>query len=115
MDVDASFVGGVLAASFAAVAGAGGYAIGRRLCRLDRLKTCKQLIGGCAAASFLVWLVFFPRVMSVGTYRQYHGDFGLTPFFQSGVFAACMLMGVLLFIGLAYTVRRVSELSLGHV
>ena len=95
--------------------GAGGYAFGRHYCRRDRLRVCAQAIAGCAFSAFVGCLVFFSRVMNVGTYRQYHGEFGLTPLFQSATFAACVLMGGVLIGGLVYTIRQVKELSLGHV
>ena len=111
--VDAGNTGWLLPVVFIAVvcASAGGFTWARNMIRQERADRCKRSVVTALAISAVGCLIGFSRVMQVGYYRQYQGDFGLTPFFQSSAFAAVVSMGALLCVGLFLLVRTVRDLS----
>ena len=83
-----------------------GYLIGAALARNQHATTGIAVAGICLAASVGVLFAFPDRLTVVGSYAQYHGDFGLVRYGRSPVLQGALPMGALLLAGTAFLLTR---------
>jgi hypothetical protein len=83
-----------------------GYLMGAALARSQNMATGAAIAGVCLAASVGVLFAFPGRLSVVGSYAQYHGDFGLASYTASAVVQGAVPMGGLLLAGTAFLLIR---------
>lgn len=83
-----------------------GYSIGAALARHQNAVSGMAVAGLSLAASAGVLLPFWDRISVVGSYAQYHGDFGLLGYGASPVVQGALPMGALLLAGTAFLLLR---------
>ncbi len=83
-----------------------GYLMGAALARNQNAATGIAITGLCLAASGGVLFAFPERLSVVGSYAQYHGDFGLVGYGASLVLQGAVPMGALLLTGTAFLLFR---------
>ena len=82
---------------FVAEAGLGvlGFMLGSAFARAQRMGAGYAIAAACAPLAVAVAFVWPERLRSVGTFAQYRGDFGLTPYggplMQAGIAMGCVL------------------------
>ena len=90
--------------------GAAGFYASASLVRTQRIAVAIGVsAGGLVAAVGAVFLVA-DRLSKVGSYAQFHGSFGLTPYVLSPVFHGCLAFGAIL---LGASVQLLVRLSVG--
>jgi hypothetical protein len=86
--------------------GTGGFALGSVLVRGQR----DSLAGALVALFVLLSVAIVPaagdRLSAVGTYTQYNGGFGLTPYGSGALMTGTLAMGAILTLGLAVLIGR---------
>ena len=92
----------ILVFLFEAGTGFFGFTIGSILARGQQLAAGYILIAVSVLASVAVVVIFADRLAFVGTYAQYHGDFGLEPYRSSVALKGTVSMGAILTIGIVY-------------
>jgi hypothetical protein len=93
---------------FAGEAGVGvlGFLVGSVLARAQRNTVGGVIAGLCLAAAGGVVLIVPERLGVVGSYAQYHGGFGLTPYRGGALMQGSLVMGVILLVGVAFLLWR---------
>jgi hypothetical protein len=100
---------GLVLASGAALLGA--FALSEPFVRKRRFGPVVSMVAVPAALS-LVGLPFVARRLAVsGSYAQFHGDFGTEPIGASLLGRGVLLMGLVLGVGIAWTVRSLSRMA----
>lgn len=95
----------------AALAVVGGFSLAVRPVRRRRFGPVVALVVVPAAVA-LAGLVASARRLAVsGTYAQFHGDFGTQPIGASTLGKGVLLMGAVVFLGVAWTVRALLRMS----
>jgi len=87
--------------------GVSGFLVGAYLVRAQRDQVAGSLIGASLAAAVAVMVLSLDRLAWIGSYRQFHGRFGLEPFGGS-LMQGVLWMGLWVLLGLAYLLYRVS-------
>ncbi len=86
--------------------GAGAFTLASALIRSQR----DTLAGGMTALFLLLAVAVVPaasdRLSQVGSYAQYHGSFGLTPFQSGPLMTGSLAMGAILLLGLGVLLGR---------
>jgi len=85
-----------------------GFVIGSILARGQQLSAGYMLIAASVVASIAVVFIFADRLAVVGTFAQYHGDFGLEAYRSSVVMKGSLAMGAILIIGIVYLVTSLN-------
>jgi hypothetical protein len=85
-----------------------GFMIGSILARGQQLSAGYMLIAASVLASITVVFIFADRLSVVGTFAQYHGDFGLETYRSSVVMKGSLATGAILVIGIAYLVTNLN-------
>ena len=98
----------LIAFTLEAALGAGAFLLGASLARSQRTSLGYALVGAFAAAAAAVLVLFQERLLVVGTYAQYRGDFGLTSY--GGVLMqGSLAMGTIVLVSLAYLLARIHQ------
>ena len=97
-----ALVGFALQAGF----GVAGFAFGATLVRVQRDSLAAGLAIASAAAGLGVLVPVADRLGRVGTYLQFHREFGLTDYGSGPVFQGTLAMGALLCMGIGYLFYR---------
>jgi hypothetical protein len=95
----------LLGGGFELVLGAAGFLLGASLVRTQRDQWAGAAIGATLSLAVGMLAVLRQRVLVVGSYRQFHGDFGL------GAYGGALLQGTLVMtlwmgLGMAFLVYR---------
>lgn len=90
---------------FEVVLGASGFLSGAALVRTQRDQWAGALIGGSLALGLGVLPLARQRLSVVGTYAQYHGDFGLSAY-GGALLQGTLFMTLWVVLGLAFLVYR---------
>jgi hypothetical protein len=85
--------------------GAGGFLCGAMLVRSQRDQWAGALVGVTLSMAIGVLPLARHRLAMVGTYSQFRGDFGLTPY-GGALLQGTVSMGVWMFAGLSFLVYR---------
>jgi hypothetical protein len=85
-----------------------GFAIGAILARGQQRTVATVLIVISVVASITVIFVCPERLAVVGSYAQYHGDFGLVAYRSSSVIAGSIVMGTGLIAGIAFLITSLN-------
>jgi hypothetical protein len=85
-----------------------GFVIGAILARGRRLSIGFVLIAASTVASIAAAFIFPERLSVVGSYAQYHGDFGLESYASSVVLKGSLAIGAILAIGIAFLVTSLN-------
>lgn len=93
---------------FVAEAGLGGlgFLLGAVLVRNQRETIVGVLIGVLVIGAAVVTAMYLDRLAQVGTYAQFHGQFGLTAFEDGPLLTGGLTMGALTTVGLAFLLVR---------
>ena len=83
-----------------------GYLLGATLARSQNVASGTAIAAGCLVASVGVLFAFPDRLSMVGSFAQYHGDFGLVGYRSSTVLQGAVPMGALLLAGTAFLLVR---------
>lgn len=83
-----------------------GYLLGAALARGQNVASGAVVVGACVVASIGVLFAFPDRLSLVGSYAQYHGDFGLVRYGASPVLQGAVPMGALLVAGTLFLLVR---------
>ena len=86
--------------------GALGFAVGAALVRSQRENAAAGLAFGAILCGALVVAIGFERLALVGTFAQYRGGFGLTPYGSGSLLHGTIVMTLLLVAGLVYLLAR---------
>ncbi|MBK8169642.1 MAG: hypothetical protein IPK60_04785 [Sandaracinaceae bacterium] len=86
--------------------GAMGFGAGASFIRAQRDWLAATMSGVVSALAIVVVLLARRRLSVVGTYAQYQGGFGLTPYSNGPVLVGTIVMSVFLLGGFAYLVTR---------
>jgi hypothetical protein len=87
---------------------AGGFAIGAVFVRGQRETAAGVLAGTAVVASVGAAFLARTRLEQVGSYAQFHGGFGLSPYGSGALLQGTILMSVLFVLGLGYLLWRVT-------
>lgn len=87
--------------------GAAGFAASAALVRSQREAIAGALLGAAMLTGVGVIVVASDRLAVVGSYAQYRGGFGLTPYVSGPLLQGTILMSVLVTAGLAYLLARI--------
>lgn len=85
--------------------GAAGFLIGATFVRTQREQWAGAAIGAALSLGLGMLPVVRQRLMVVGTYRQFHGDFGLGHY-GGALLQGTLVMSLWMFVGLAFLVYR---------
>ncbi|MFW6067661.1 MAG: hypothetical protein ACOC97_04925 [Myxococcota bacterium] len=86
--------------------GVGAFALGAALVRGQREGIAKALVVLTAVGAVAVVPAARDRLAVVGTFAQYHGDFGLHAYGSGALLQGTIAMGLIMALGLAYLVIR---------
>lgn len=86
-----------------------GFMIGSILARGQQLSAGYMLIAASVVASIAVVVLFSDRLAVVGTFAQYHGDFGLEAYRTSVLMKGSLATGTILIIGIVYLVTSLNN------
>ncbi|MCB9709172.1 MAG: hypothetical protein H6714_10330 [Myxococcales bacterium] len=89
-----------------ALIGLGGFLLGAVWVRTQRDGLAFFAASAAAIGALAVVFLGWDRLSSVGTYEQYHGQYGLQPFGNGPVFQGALTMGLVLLLGAAYLLVR---------
>ena len=87
--------------------GAAIYYVAAAALRAHRDSVALGLVAAGVAGAGLVYLVARARIGVVGTYAQYHGDFGLQPYQETAALMGGIAMGLLLTLATATLLGRI--------
>ncbi|MBN1654075.1 MAG: hypothetical protein JXA30_09885 [Deltaproteobacteria bacterium] len=85
-----------------------GFLIGAILARGQQLSYGYFLIGTSVLASLSVLFVCPERLAVIGSYAQYHGDFGLQSYGSSVVMKGTLAVGTILIIGIVFLITSLN-------
>jgi hypothetical protein len=84
------------------------FLLGASLARSQRTSLGYALVGASAAGAASVLVLFQDRLLVVGTYAQYRGDFGLTSY--GGVLMqGSAVMGLIVMVSVTYLLGRIHQ------
>lgn len=83
----------------------GGFWLSVRPVRKRRLGPVAIMVVAPAAITLVALTLVVQRLAVSGTYAQFHGDFGTVPIVASALGKGVLLMGMILVLGIAWTVR----------
>ncbi|QQR91847.1 MAG: hypothetical protein IPJ88_09180 [Myxococcales bacterium] len=86
--------------------GLAGFLLGAFWVRGHREGLVLAMAGVGALGAIALVLVFWNRLSVVGSYAQFHGQFGLTSYGSGAVFQGTLTMGLVLGLGVAYLLVR---------
>lgn len=87
--------------------GAGGFALGARLVRSQRDSVVAALAAILVTGAASVLPALERRLTTVGTYAQFHGEFGLSSWTRSSLLPSVAIAGVLCLVGLVHCAVRI--------
>jgi len=100
----------LLAFMLEAALGTMAFLLGAMLARSQRASLGYGLVGASAAAAVSVLVLWQDRLLVVGTYAQYRGDFGLTSY-GGALMQGSAAMGVIVLTSIAYLLGRIHQTS----
>jgi len=86
--------------------GVAGFVLGGALVRAQRDSIAGGVIGATCLAAVIAVVVSWDRLAVVGSYAQYEGGFGLSPFGSGALLSGTVAMGLILIAGLGYLLGR---------
>jgi hypothetical protein len=89
-----------------ALIGAAGFATASALVRSQREVLAGVILGATVVAGAVILVLALDRLSVVGSYAQYRGGFGLTPYVSGPVLQGTIAMSLLVAIGLAFLLVR---------
>ncbi len=91
-----------------------GFMFGASLARSQRTTAGIASIAACLVASIAVAAVCHERLGVIGSFPQYHGDFGLQSYASSNVMKGSLPMGALLGVGTVFLIWRLRYAGRRH-
>lgn len=88
-----------------------GFAIAARRARLRQVNAALQLLGPLCVLCVLALIILFPRLSVLGTYAQFHGDFGTRSVFHSSLGYAMVWLNGVLIGSVIWTARKLRRLG----
>lgn len=85
----------------------GGFALGASLVRSQRESSAVIVLAVSVLGAIAVCLAIMDRLATVGSYAQFHGNFGLVPFIGGPLLWGSLLMFAILVTGLSFLLVRV--------
>jgi hypothetical protein len=84
------------------------FLLGAMLARSQRTSVGYALVGASAAAALSILVLFQDRLLVVGTYAQYRGDFGLTSY-GGALMHGSVAMSAIVLVSVAYLLGRIHQ------